>query len=73
MINHEVLNALVGVFHVGSLPDVADNASVISFYHELQGSNSKGVPRLQAVLFIIKHSSIHPTRLPAVKIEIPED
>ena len=55
-------NVLVGVFHVLSLSDIADNAIIKPLHYELQSPYPKAVPRLQIILFRFKKHLVEPTR-----------
>ena len=52
----ELLDIRIIVFHVVSLADIADDASVVPFNHKLESSYSECIARLQVmILLLLKH------------------
>ena len=72
-IDDHVLNASIGVLHVGSLSDIANYTSVVAFHQEFESTDTESMTRSKAIAFLIKEAPVHSTRLPAIHVEVPQN
>ena len=72
-IDDHILDASIGVLHVGSLSNVTNNASVVAFHQEFESADTESMTRPKAIAFLIKEAPVHTTGLPAIHVEVPQN